>query len=104
MGAFNLRLDWGRVADARICYGGMAATPKRATDCEQAIIGRPWTAETLTRGRAALELEFSPLTDQRASAGYRMQVARNLLTKAFTETTQPEVPTRLVGAGSLAHG
>ena len=104
LGAFNLRINGRQVADARICFGGMAATPKRAADCEQAIIGQPWTAETLARGRAALELDFAPLTDHRAGAGYRLQVARNLLTKAFTEMTQPEVSTRLVGVGSLIHG
>ena len=43
LGAFNLRLAQGRVADIRICYGGMAATPKRARQCETALIGRPWT-------------------------------------------------------------
>ena len=39
----------------------------------------------------------------RASAGYRLAVARNLLTRAFIETTRPAVATRLVGRGQAAH-
>ena len=31
LGAFNIQLEKGRVADVRIAYGGMAAIPKRAT-------------------------------------------------------------------------
>ncbi len=43
LGAFNLKVEKGRVSDIRICFGGMAATPKRARHCEKALIGRPWS-------------------------------------------------------------
>jgi xanthine dehydrogenase small subunit len=46
---------------------------------------------------AALAQDFTPLTDMRASAEYRMRGARNLLLKYFIETTQPATATRLVG-------
>ena len=104
LGAFNLKFEGGQVAAARICYGGMAATPKRATACEAALIGARWDEATLERGRAALAEDFAPISDMRASADYRLQVAKNLLTKTFVETTVPENPTRLVGAGRLAYG
>jgi xanthine dehydrogenase small subunit len=53
LGAFDLKLENGRVGDIRICFGGMAATPKRARHCETALIGRPWTRETIAGGQAA---------------------------------------------------
>ena len=104
LGAFNLKLEQGRVAAARICYGGMAATPKRASACEAALIGQPWTEATLAQGRAALAEDFAPISDARASADYRLQAARNLLTKAFVETTEPATATRMVGEGRVAYG
>src|SRR5438045_5776137 len=32
----------GVVREARVAYGGVAAIPKRATQCEKALNGRPW--------------------------------------------------------------
>ena len=63
LGAFNLKLEKGRVADIRICFGGMAATPRRARHCEKALIGKPWTRETVAGGQAALAPGLRP--DQR---------------------------------------
>ena len=91
LGAFNIRLAKGRVADVRIAYGGMAAIPKRATECEQALRGQPWTEATVARGREALAGEFAPISDMRASAAYRLLAAQNLLTKFHLETSAPAV-------------
>ena len=102
LGAFNLQISEGVVQSARICFGGVAATPKRALACEAAITGRPWNRDTLEAGRAALGSEFQPISDMRASAAYRLSVARNLLTKVFIETTEPETATRLVGSGGMS--
>jgi xanthine dehydrogenase small subunit len=96
LGAFNIRLANGRVADVRIAYGGMAAIPKRATECEQALGGRPWTEATVARGREALAREFAPISDMRASAAYRLLAAQNLLTKFHIETSAPAGPTRVL--------
>ena len=103
LGCFLIRLEGETVAQARLAFGGMAGTPKRAGHAEAALLGRPWTAATLARAQAALEEDFSPLSDMRASAGYRMTVAKNLLRRLHIETTQPDVQTRLVGDRSLAH-
>jgi len=81
----------------------MAATPKRATHAEKALTGRPWTEATVRDAMAALHSDFTPLTDWRASAGYRMTVAANLLMKMYVETTDPDADTRLVGDRSLVH-
>jgi len=102
-GCFALDFADGRVAGVRIAYGGMAAIPKRARHAEQAMIGQPWTHATVDAGMRALDDDFEPITDWRAGRDYRMQVARNLLLKAYLETTDERVATRLVGARSLAH-
>jgi len=102
-GAFRVRLAAGRVDDIRIAYGGMAATPKRAAAAEQALIGQAWDETALQAGVAALQRDFTPLTDMRASQGYRMAAAQNLLTKFYLETSDPAVATRLVGDPELAH-
>ena len=96
LGAFNLRLTQGRVADIRICYGGMAGIPKRARQCETALIGRPWNLETIQAGQAALRRDYTPLSDMRASQAYRALAAENLLLKFFEETEEPLSRTRIL--------
>jgi xanthine dehydrogenase small subunit len=84
--AFALDIDGGIVRSARIAFGGMAATPKRSSACEAALAGQPWTVATVEAAAAAMAKDFTPLTDMRASAAYRMLTAQNLLRKAFAET------------------
>jgi xanthine dehydrogenase small subunit len=96
LGAFQLKLDENRVVDIRIAYGGMAAIPKRARRCEQALRGRPWTEATIARGRTALADELAPISDMRASAEYRLLAAQNLLTKFYVETRAPTLATRVL--------
>ncbi|TVQ54228.1 MAG: xanthine dehydrogenase small subunit [Rhodobacteraceae bacterium] len=95
LGCFDVAVEGGVVASARLAYGGMAGVPKRAAAAEAALVGRPWTEESVRAAMIALERDFAPLTDMRASAAYRMTVARNLLMRHFIETTQPHVETRL---------
>src|SRR5690606_30397983 len=47
LGAFHVAVEGGVVQSARIAYGGMAATPKRAAAVEAALVGRPWTLATV---------------------------------------------------------
>ncbi len=81
-----LRLDGNTVVDARLAFGGMAATVKRAAKTEAALRGRAWTEATLAAAMAALAQDFAPLSDLRASAAYRLQVAQNLLRRLWLET------------------
>jgi xanthine dehydrogenase small subunit len=99
-GAFVLTLAAGAVASARIAFGGMAATPRRALVCETALIGQPWTRETVEAAARALAEDFQPISDMRASAAYRALAAANLLRKVFAETAGPPAPTRVL---NLAH-
>ena len=99
LGAFRLRIEGGRVVDARIAYGGMAATPKRARHAERAAAGLPLDEPTAWPAAAeALAEDFSPIDDHRASAAYRMRVARSLLVKALAEVAgRPSAETRVAG-------
>lgn len=85
-GAFKISAKDGKVTAARIAFGGMAGTPKRATHVEAALIGAPWTMETIEATKSAWAQDFTPLSDMRASAEYRLDVARNLLTRYFAES------------------
>ena len=100
LGCFNLHIESGQVATARIAFGGMAGIPKRAKAVEAALTGKPWTIATVEAALPAFETDFQPLTDMRASAAYRMLTAKNLLVRYFHETTS-DMPTRLVGNGAL---
>jgi len=94
-GAFNLRIENGVVQDARVAFGGMAATPKRAKHCEAVLIGAPWKNSTVERACLALAEDFTPLSDFRASKEYRLLSARNLLRKYFIELQTPHIETRV---------
>lgn len=86
-GCFNLRIEGGTVQSARIAFGGMAGTPKRASAVEAALTGQPWTEGTVEAVLPAFAEDFQPLTDMRASSGYRLQGAQGMLRRYLAETT-----------------
>ncbi len=85
--AFAITMEGGMIRSARVAFGGMAATPKRAPGCEAALAGQAWNEATCERAAAALARDFTPLTDMRASATYRATVAQNLLRKFHLESS-----------------
>ena len=105
LGAFRLRVRRGRVADARIAFGGMAATPKRAPATERAAAGlRLRDPASWPAAADALAEDFSPIDDHRASAGYRLRVARSLLLKALAEIAgRSTSQTRIIGFRTEEH-
>ena len=84
--AFAFRFDGELVAEARIAYGGMAATPKRATATESYLIGKAWSDDTVTAAMTIMAQDYAPLSDMRASSTYRMKTAQNLLRRFWFET------------------
>ena len=86
-GCFNVTVSDGSVADARIAFGGMAGTPHRATAVETALIGQPWNSTTIAQAAAKFGDDYTPLSDMRASAAYRLQIAQNLLHRYFADRT-----------------
>ncbi|HEX7951698.1 MAG TPA: xanthine dehydrogenase small subunit [Burkholderiales bacterium] len=94
-GAYALDVENGRIARARIAYGGMAAVPRRAAHAEAALTGKPWSRATVEAALPALALDYAPLSDMRASAEYRMTVAQNLLLRFFAEHGDKRDATRV---------
>jgi xanthine dehydrogenase small subunit len=100
MGAFRFTVgDDGIISEARIAFGGMAATPRRAKGAEGALQGaqlrdsRAWA-----RAFTALREDFAPIDDHRASARYRAETAHALLGKALIESAGTgSSRTRVVG-------
>ncbi|TMV09963.1 xanthine dehydrogenase small subunit [Ruegeria sediminis] len=84
-GCFNIVVAEGAVAEARIAFGGMAGIPKRAANVEAALVGRPWTYEAVHAALPAFGADFTPMTDMRASAEYRLETARAMLERYFAE-------------------
>jgi xanthine dehydrogenase small subunit len=103
LGAFNARIEGGICRDIRICFGGMAKTPKRAAKTEAVLQGQAWTQATIERACDALAADYQPISDMRAGSRYRLRVAQNLLRKFFIETTEFDAETRVVHAGKRVH-
>jgi xanthine dehydrogenase small subunit len=83
--ALYIRLEEGRVADCRVACGGMAAIPRRARGCEEALRNNSMNMEAITIAQRALSADFNPINDLRGSASYRLTVARNLLERFFRD-------------------
>ena len=78
-GCINIPRAGDVITDARIAFGGMAGTPKRASQTEALLINQPFDEATIRRAMDALALDYQPMTDMRASAQYRLLTAQNLL-------------------------
>ena len=102
--AFRLTLDAkGHVTEARLAYGGMAATPKRAPLAEGSLVGKAWNELSAEEAALALERDFEPIDDWRASARYRMRCAQNLLQRFAVESCEAETQTRVAGPLARHH-
>ncbi len=102
-GAFSFEIKDEEIGLARICYGGMAAIPKRATACEAALLGQPWTLQSVQRAMEALEKDYAPIDDMRATAQYRLSAAKNILLKAYLESVVRPYPTDVLAADEVFH-
>src|SRR5262249_33610800 len=93
-GAFNLAFAGDGAATtvtaARICFAGMAGTPLPPRQTEPFLIGKPWTELTAIAAMAVLKSDYRPISDWRASARYRSEVAANLLRRCYLEAARGE--------------
>ena len=69
----------------------MASIPKRAKYCEKVLLNSQITEKTIIKAKEALERDFRPISDTRASGKYRIMVAKNLLHKCFLEIEQKKL-------------
>lgn len=93
--AFNVTVESGTITAARIAFGGMAATPKRAAHAEAALVGASWSEASLLAAAERLDEDFSPLSDWRASSDYRLQVSKNLFRKLWIDQQDDTTTDRL---------
>jgi xanthine dehydrogenase small subunit len=87
---YRLRIKQGKIEDARIGFGGMAATPKRASHVEEALKGQALSAATFESAAAAVAQDFQPIDDWRGSASYRLTAAANLLRRLYWRFAEPQ--------------
>jgi len=85
LGVFCVQLNEGRIVDAKISFGGMAATPARAIKTEAVLHGQFFDEALVAKAIAAMASDFSPISDARASANYRQSVATNLLKRCWLQ-------------------
>ena len=90
LGDVHLSPDGATITSARVAFGGMAATPKRATLAEAALKGKPFTAETFEAAARAVANDFQPLSDWRGTAEYRQQLAANFFRRFWLEQSGAE--------------
>ncbi|WP_442807389.1 xanthine dehydrogenase small subunit [Trinickia soli] len=84
--AFAFIADGDTIRSPRIAFGGMAATPKRATHAEAVLADANWHEATAQAAMQALARDYAPLSDMRATHEYRLQTAQNLLYRFWLET------------------
>ncbi len=92
--AFALDIEDGVVRRARIGLGGVAATPLRALETEQALEGQPWSRETALAAARVLGATGTPMDDHRASSRYRQAMLRTALLKFQTQTATAQEANR----------
>ena len=84
-GCFNITITDNAITNARIAFGGMAATPKRAYSVEAAMIDSPWSEATIRAAMTKFTTDYHPISDMRASDKYRAHAAQNMLLRYFYE-------------------
>jgi xanthine dehydrogenase small subunit len=74
----------GRIERARFAFGGVAATPILLSEAEEAVLGKRWDPETISRVQSIIARTLTPLSDHRGSAAYRLAVAQSVLEKVHS--------------------
>ncbi|HEX6482226.1 MAG TPA: xanthine dehydrogenase family protein subunit M [Ktedonobacteraceae bacterium] len=73
--ATALAIHDGVITTARLVLGAVAPTALRVATAEEALLGQPAVEETFQRIAAIVSEEVRPISDQRASAGYRRRMS-----------------------------
>ena len=97
-GCLSVTVENGRVSAARLAFGGMAGTPKRASSAEACLIGEHWNEDTVRTAMVALAADFQPLSDMRASAAYRLEAAQNMVLRYWFDDQDMTTDVRAVRA------
>ncbi|MDZ7760500.1 MAG: xanthine dehydrogenase family protein subunit M [Desulfovermiculus sp.] len=81
--AMKARMQNGICEDICLAFGAVAPTPIRARDTENLVRGRTMTPELIDQASAQASQEVSPISDVRASAEYRRDMAGVLTKRAL---------------------
>ncbi len=84
--AIKLELQDSVVISASVGAGGVAATPQRAVQTQAVLQGQVWSSTLAQAAGLAMQAEFSPLSDLRASADYRSQILARLWQRFWLES------------------
>lgn len=68
-----------------IALGAVAPTPIRAKKAEALLEGRPLTTERIREAAETASSEAKPISDFRASAGYRLELIKSLVAKGIQQ-------------------
>ena len=90
--AVRLKLDADHITLARIAFGGVAEQALRLPALEQALQGQTITETLMTALHQQVLLALNPISDVRASRGYRREMAANLLVRALKEARGLPMP------------
>ncbi|MFL5624639.1 MAG: FAD binding domain-containing protein [Ktedonobacteraceae bacterium] len=83
--AATLRIQAGKITQARLVLGAVAPTPLRVVQAEEALIGQAVTEEVLQHIAEIVRREVRPISDQRASAEYRRRMSGVAAVRALRE-------------------
>jgi len=81
--AVRLATKGGRVSEARVALGSVAPTPVRARNVERSLIGRVADERTFAKAAALVEKDIRPISDVRAGAEYRRDMASIFVREAL---------------------
>lgn len=83
--SFNFVVNAGKIENAKIAYGGVAATTRRLHDVEDRIIGAEISPAKIAEIKDWIVAGVTPLSDMRGTATYRSLLAGNLFEKFADE-------------------
>jgi CO/xanthine dehydrogenase FAD-binding subunit len=83
--AVSLVMDGRTCRQAHLVLGAVAPTPLRCRQAEEALVGRPMDAGTISGCAARAVAESSPIDDQRATAWYRRKAGAALMARALAQ-------------------
>ena len=84
--AIRLALDGERqIQRARLAFGGVGPVVLRLPQTEAFLQGKTLSEATFLEAGKLAQQEIAPISDVRASADYRLEVAKNILAKFYYE-------------------
>ena len=85
VGAYRLKIQDSKISDIHIVYGGLAEKPSRAIKTELSLRRKKWNEDIVCDSSKNIPNDFTPISDHRASANYRLRVASNLLIRLYRD-------------------